>query len=74
VVFFGKPHMFLELSRISLFGAKRAYPQHETPKLQEVFLSKTPLNSHREIMWRCSCFKHRGFSLEGYMYFFNSAE
>jgi hypothetical protein len=36
-------HVFLQLSSIGLFEAKRAYLSLETPKLNEVFLSK--LNS-----------------------------
>jgi hypothetical protein len=33
-------HVFLQLSSIGLFDAKRAYLPIETPKLPEVFLSK----------------------------------
>jgi hypothetical protein len=39
--FFGEIHVFLHLSWISLVGANRAHPHLGTPKLQEVFLSKT---------------------------------
>jgi hypothetical protein len=41
MVFFGEVHGLLELSCINLFGAKRAYVHLESPKWQEVFLSKT---------------------------------
>jgi hypothetical protein len=41
MVFFGEIHGLLELSCIYLFGAKTAYDHLESPKWQEVFLSKT---------------------------------
>jgi hypothetical protein len=40
MVFFGKVHVLLQLTRTGVFGAKRAYIHLETPKLQEIFLSK----------------------------------
>jgi hypothetical protein len=39
--FFGDVHVFLQLSRIGLFGTKRANLHLEKPTLWEVFLSKT---------------------------------
>jgi hypothetical protein len=40
MVFFGETDVFLQLSRKSLVGDNRVYLHFETPKLQEVFLSK----------------------------------
>jgi hypothetical protein len=42
---FGEIHVFLQLSWVDLFGANRAYLHLETPKLEEVFLSKLALLS-----------------------------
>jgi hypothetical protein len=41
VVFFGETHIFVQLSFIGLFGGNKTNLWLETPKLQEVFLSKT---------------------------------
>jgi hypothetical protein len=41
VVFFGEEHVLFQLSWIGLFGANAPYLPLETPKIQEVFLSKT---------------------------------
>jgi hypothetical protein len=40
MISFGKLHVFLQPSWIRLFGGNRASLHLETPKLQEVFLSK----------------------------------
>jgi hypothetical protein len=37
IVFFEEIHVFLQLSWLGLFGAKRAYLHFETPKLKEIF-------------------------------------
>jgi hypothetical protein len=41
MVFFGEIYVFLQLSTISLFVANWANPSLETPKFQEVLISKT---------------------------------
>jgi hypothetical protein len=40
MVFVQEIHVFLELSTIGIFGAKRGYLQLENYDLQDVFLSK----------------------------------
>jgi hypothetical protein len=40
MVFFGEVHEFLQVSRIDLFVENRSYLHLETPRLQEIFLSK----------------------------------
>jgi hypothetical protein len=54
--FFGEIHMFLQLSRIGLFGTKRAYLHLEKPTLQEVFFSKTYSFLTGKLCARCSFF------------------
>jgi hypothetical protein len=72
MVFFGEIHGLLKISCIYLFGTKRAYVHLETPKLQEVFLSKTNSILTGKKCARFCDFKQRWFSLERYMCFFNS--
>jgi hypothetical protein len=68
VVFFWAIYVFLQLNWIGFFGANRAYLHLETPKFQEVFLSKliqfsqgnnvidAPASNADSCLWRDTCF------------------
>jgi hypothetical protein len=64
MVFFGEMPVFLQLSWIGLFTAKRDKLHLETPKLQEVFLSKTNTFLIGKQCARCSCSNTDSFSRE----------
>jgi hypothetical protein len=59
--FLGEIHALPQLSCIGLFGAKRAYLYLETPKLQEVFLSKLSQFSKGKHSATHSCLNRDGF-------------
>jgi hypothetical protein len=61
MVFLGEIHVFLQLSRIGLFGAKRAYLHLETPKLEEVFLPKLTQFSLRNNVLDVAAYIIHGF-------------
>jgi len=56
MLFFMEIHVFLQLSSIGLFEAKRAYQLLETPKLHEVFLSQ--FNSVLIVKTMCYMVQH----------------
>jgi hypothetical protein len=71
MVFFGEIYGFLQLIWIYLFGANRGYFLLETPRLQEVFLSKTKsVFTGKQYTW-CSCFYNKSCSFKRYICFFN---
>jgi hypothetical protein len=67
-------HVFVQLSWIGLFGANRDYLHIENYDLQEVFLSKTnSILTEKHTTTHCT-YWHTWYSLERYVYFFNSAK
>jgi hypothetical protein len=68
MVFFGEADVFLQLSRKSLVGDNRVYLHFETPKFQEVFLSKLTQFSQEKNVLEATVSNNEGFPQEMHVF------